>query len=99
MNHDKEVQLVFDKVIKAGLYIPTDSCSDTSKNYMCNSLKQAFNVGVITFDELVLARSSIRAYLDSPLQTLYSFLKTHHYPTEAKTRLAVYTNWAKRPRF
>lgn len=88
------VQAVFDKVIAAGIY------DENSKAFalMCLALSYAYDKKVITLDEMLLAKKEINSYL-MPFGSLAGMLAFNKRPWDFESRLAIYKDWANRPRF
>jgi hypothetical protein len=84
------VQSVFDKVIQAGIY-------KEEFPLMCNALNCASIKDVITPEEFHLARAEIRSYLGG-FGSLGGFLYHKDQPWHFTARLAIYENWANKPK-
>lgn len=86
------VQVVFDKVISAGIY------SKTKQVLMCHALKQAQQEGVITSTERSIARGEINDYICG-FGSLGGFLDYKGSSFDFETRLVIYKDWANKPTF
>jgi hypothetical protein len=98
----RTIQQTFDAVIAAGHYIET-CVSGVSSEFMCNAIRHAGYHGTITEADGRKALRSIEQYMCVALgaargRTLYDALLDNGKCTEFKDRLAIYQNWAKRPR-
>lgn len=85
---DTLVQNVFNKVMAANLY---------QGNLMCFSLANASAGDIISSDEYFTAKAAIERYLQGAI-TLGVALKTNGLPCEISDRVAIYKDWANRPK-
>lgn len=85
------VQQVFDTVILKGFY-------NDHHTLMCHSLKAAARHGIISKDEFVLADSEIRKYLGG-FGSLGGLLSNKEQDWSFAARLAIYKDWANKPKF
>lgn len=92
------IQDIFNRVIDAGLYGRTHA--GVACVYMCNSLLAAVRHEVITSDECTLAQQAIQEYLEAVgyADTLSGALISSDLPHDHEACLAIYRNWANRPR-
>ena len=86
-----DVQDVFNRVIDVGFY-------SEAMDWMCVSLLNARDVGLISVSEHKQARGEIRAYLPSKYLTLEGALEANGLPCDFEFRLAIYRDWANRPK-
>lgn len=86
-----DVQAGFDKVILKGFY-------NEQHNLMCHSLKAAARLGIITKDEFVFANTEIRKYLGG-FGSLGGLLGNKEQDWSFTARLAIYKDWANKPKF
>lgn len=98
----RTVQQIFDAVIAAGHYTETYVPS-VSSEFMCLAINNAEYSGTITEAEERKALRSIEQYVYVVLgagrgSTLLGALLNNGELTEFKDRVAIYQNWAKRPR-
>ena len=109
MPQEVDVQEVFNKVIKFGLYVADfisgqDGGGWYKSPYMCNALMNACGYCVITEDECAVAKAAIREYLGEVLPTHHSgsptlegCLAAYGFAFDFPARMAIYQNWANRP--
>ena len=90
------VQEIFDKVIDNGYYT---SIAGNEKfkysNYMCYSLKYAYEDNIITKKDFFLARKEIEQYIG--MSGLESVLSWNRLPSNYDDRLKIYRNWEDKP--
>lgn len=86
----RSVQEIFDAVIDGGFYTERE-------DLMCFSLGGACFEGVISKKEREIAAGSIQSYL-RPYYSLESKLSCYDLPNKFPNRLAIYRDWANRPR-
>ena len=84
-----KIQDIFDKTIITGYY--------PKQGLMCIALQDAMHNGAITRKEAAYARYVIKRYLGDYI-TLGKMLHEHNLPFKIEARLAIYKNWAKRPK-
>lgn len=82
------VQEVFNKVIKAGLFVPT---SFNMRWVVCKALK----MGILTLEQRNLALSEIELYTFGC--ELTTMLNAHLLPRDYAAQLAIYSDWFNRP--
>lgn len=85
---DTPVQNIFNKIMDAGLY---------QGNLMCFSLANAVAGSVITEKEYLTAKAAIEMYICGAV-TLGVALVHNGLPHEISDRIAVYKDWANRPK-
>lgn len=88
--NEYQVQKVFDKVILGGFY-------NEKMCLMCDALNHASANGAIVPEEFHLARAEIRSYLGG-FGSLGGFLDFKGQPYEFADRLAIYKDWANKPK-
>lgn len=89
----RNIQQVFNKVIKDGFFTEADTKGSSA---MCLSLCSASIYGSITEEERLKAKASIQDYLRN-----YGFLRGalfhSNLPCDFAARLAIYKDWENRP--
>jgi hypothetical protein len=98
----RNVQQIFNKVIKSGIYKDTDfegaDSEGASSRYMCLALSRAKFVGVITKEDCDKASFAIDSYLrPASFVTLRGVLSYMDLPCDFSARLAIYKDWKNRP--
>lgn len=98
MHQVTELQSIFNRVIAAGHYSDTER--EGTYPHMCVSLDAAVRRGLITEHEYVLAQQNIRVYLSAVewSDTLAGALISSDLPSDFEDCLAIYRDWANRPR-
>lgn len=92
----RTLQQIFDAVIDAGYYRES-GCND----YMCNSLSTACEANIITQGEYNKALKAVNQYSKPTNQAIYTLrnvLYKNGLPYVYSDRLAIYRNWARRPK-
>lgn len=93
MNEPRDVQTIFNIVIESGHY------NEDNLDWMCGSLKHCRHDGLISQLEVDIAVNEIEAYLDT---AECAFLRTGLWqsglPYNFADRLAIYKDWANRPK-
>lgn len=97
----RNLQDIFNAVIDGSYY--TNLCARTNPEgnaiWMCTSLTIACEEEIITAEELNKAKESIDKYLKHlGTSTLQATLVLAGKPSNYEARLAIYRNWAKRPK-
>lgn len=92
----RTVQEVFNDVIDEGFYFD-ESTYGKSARHMCGALYYAWYNGHITEAEYQRADAEIREYLQDHAFLRYA-LEVTGLPHEYEDRLAIYRNWANRPK-
>ena len=87
----QELQAIFDLVIEKGYY-----SGEKDGNFMCIALSKAYYCGVITRNEMVLAKENIEDYLGFH-SSLEEYLRSRLLPHTPTARMAIYKNWSARP--
>lgn len=105
----RSLQEIFNVAIDAGVYYPhyggTAECGAYRSEFMCNALHSisgSFGVELITDAEYEYAVAEIQAYIREYTEddcTLCMILKEQGKPYNFEARLAIYKDWANRPRW
>lgn len=86
-----DVQTIFDKVIASGRY------SEARTLFMCTALAACLHADTLTYEEVLAAKNEIDHYLGD-YNTLERALIGAGLPRQFKDRLAIYRDWANRPK-
>lgn len=99
------IQEVFNKVIEAGIYDPSNRANDSCKDFMCNALKIARDSGIISQTELECISGEIEDFIHKnsgcKFNTMYIVLKeagvvNYDDSNVSSLLLSIYKNWDKR---
>ena len=102
---ETEIQNTLDTVIELGYYsdhsyAPPENINSRctiSDKYMCIALYNAHNCGDIAAKEMLDALESIHEYLGDFATLKTCLVERHGYPLDVST-LAIYKDWANRPK-
>lgn len=86
-----DVQAIFNKVIASGRY------SESGTRFMCTALTLCLRQCLLPHEEVMLAKNEIDQYIGD-YQTLGRVLEDSGLPFMFKDRLAIYKDWANRPK-
>jgi hypothetical protein len=93
----RNVQQIFNRVIKLGIYKDADF-KDRNSRYMCLALSRAKFVGVITKEDCDKASFAIDSYLrPTEFISLRVALSYTDLPYDFPATLAIYKDWKNRP--
>lgn len=99
------IQEVFNKVIEAGIYNPSNRATDNYKDFMCSALEEARLRGIITYIELECSSGEIEDFIQKnssfKFNTMYIVLKLAGVVNDDNSNvssllLSIYKNWDKR---
>ena len=99
------IQEVFNKVIEAGIYDPSNRACDSCKDFMCNSLEEARVRGIISYTESECSSGEIEDFIrknsSCRFSTMYIVLKeagvvNYDDSNVSSLLLSIYKNWDKR---
>lgn len=99
------IQEVFNKVIEAGLYDPSNRACVSGKDFMCNSLEEARVRGIISYTELECSSGEIKDFIHKNsscrFNTMYIVLRQAGVVNDDNSNvssllLSIYKNWDKR---
>lgn len=98
MTKRKTIQQVFDLAIETGAY-------DFDNRYMCHAIDTLAVQGLIADHESIKVKTAINKYIGqviyedgSKVISLHSALSIRKIPNDFYDRLAIYKDWANRPR-
>lgn len=98
----RSIQEVFDIVIANNFYrhkrMKNVNNENVSEPFMCFALELAHYYGYITSEELVRNQNAIDRYLGNPSMPLTAMLQHNGFPHKPVDTLAVYLDWANKPR-
>ena len=86
-----DVQAIFDKVIASGRY------AEGVTTFMCTALTLCLKHKILPHEEVLIAKNEIDHYLGG-YHTLGLALVENGLPCKPKDRLAIYKDWANRPK-
>ena len=86
-----DVQTIFDKVIASGRYL------EGVTTFMCTALTLCLKHKILPHEEVLIAKNEIDHYLGG-YHTLGLALVENGLPCKPKARLAIYKDWANRPK-
>ena len=86
-----DVQDIFDKVIVYGRY------AEGITTFMCTALSLCLRSDILDYAEVLIAKNEIDHYLGG-YHTLGRALDDNDLPCKPKDRLAIYKDWANRPK-
>jgi hypothetical protein len=99
------IQEVFNKVIEAGIYDPSNKAIDSCKDFMCNALEEARLCGIISGIEVLCSSGEIEDFIHKnsgcKFNTMYIVLKdagvvNYDDSNVSSLLLSIYKNWDKR---
>ena len=99
------IQEVFNKVIEAGIYDPSNRAIDSSKDFMCNALEEARLSGIISDIELENSSGEIEDFIHKnsscKFNTMYTVLRQAGVVNDDASNvsfllLSIYKNWRER---
>lgn len=101
----RPMQKLLNIAIETGTYHPeygTAECGAHRSEFMCIALKTVSNIGLITDAEYAYAVDEIQAYIREYTEDYYTLcmvLEDQGKPNNFEARLAIYKDWANRPRW